>query len=76
MGHELPMLTAEEVTAVLERLGFRPRALGGTSHRRYVHPDGRRTTVPLHAGNDVGRGLLRKILRDIELTPDELKQLL
>ena len=55
MGHELPMLTAREVVAILERLGFRPRPLGGTSHRRYVHPDGRRTTVPFHAGQDVGR---------------------
>jgi len=41
-----------------------------------VHPDGRRTTIPFHAGQDVGRGLLRKILKDIELTPEELRQLL
>ncbi len=76
MAHDLPMLSAKELVAVLERLGFQPRPLGATSHRRYVHPDGRRTTVPFHVGQDIGRGLLRKILKDIELTPEELKDLL
>ena len=76
MGHEFPMVTARDLIAVLERLGFRNRPLSGTGHRRYVHPDGRRTTVPFHAGQDIGRGLLRKILKDIELTPEEFKSLL
>lgn len=76
MAHDLPMLRVKELVAVLERLGFQPRPLGATSHRRYVHPDGRRTTVPFHAGQDIGRGLLRKILKDIEITPEEFKRLL
>jgi len=76
MAHDLPMLTAKELITVLERLGFQSRPLGATSHRRYVHPDGRRTTVPFHTGQDIGRGLLRKILKDIELTPEEFKRLL
>ena len=29
--------------------------------------DSRATTVPIHSGQDIGRGLLRKILRDIEI---------
>jgi predicted RNA binding protein YcfA (HicA-like mRNA interferase family) len=29
-------------------------------------------TVPVHKGRAIGPGLLRKILRDIELTPEEL----
>lgn len=70
------MVTAREVVAVLERLGFRYRPLSGTGHRRFIHPNGRRTTVPFHAGQDIGRGLLRKILRDIQLTPEEFRQLL
>jgi predicted RNA binding protein YcfA (HicA-like mRNA interferase family) len=36
------------------------------------HADGRRTTVPLHASRDVGRGLLRQIMRDAKLTADDL----
>ncbi|HDP34659.1 MAG TPA: addiction module toxin, HicA family [Candidatus Hydrogenedentes bacterium] len=76
MSDKLPMLTAREVIAVLERLGFTHRTLTGTSHRRYVHADGRRTTIPFHATQDIGRGLLRKILNDIELTPEQFKRYL
>ncbi|MBI4557127.1 MAG: type II toxin-antitoxin system HicA family toxin [Candidatus Hydrogenedentes bacterium] len=76
MGHELPVLTAKQIITALEGLGFRHRPLKGTSHRRYVHPDGRKTTIPVHPGQDIGRGLLRQILRDIELTPQAFKKLL
>ena len=40
------------------------------------HLDGRVVTIPVHLGQDIGRGLLRKILRDAELTRDELLELL
>jgi predicted RNA binding protein YcfA (HicA-like mRNA interferase family) len=70
----LPILKPKELISILERLGFLHRPLKGTSHRRYVHPDGRRTTVPVHQGIDIGRGLLRKILLDIEMTPEQFKE--
>ena len=73
---KLPVLSARKVISVLESLGFRHRPLGATSHRRYVHSDGRRTTVPVHKGRDIGRGLLRKILNDIEVSADEFQKLL
>ena len=51
-------------------LGFaRLRQKG--SHVFYRHPDGRTTTVPHHAGRDLARPLLRDILREIELSPEE-----
>ncbi|MEK6260987.1 MAG: type II toxin-antitoxin system HicA family toxin [Planctomycetota bacterium] len=37
-------------------------------------PDGRRTTVPVHKGRDIGPGLMRKILRDIEVDAEELRK--
>jgi len=40
------------------------------------HPDERVVTVPVHRGTDIGRGLLRKILRDAELTREEFLSLL
>ena len=36
------------------------------------HPDGRRTVVPVHAGETIGPGLLGKILRDTEMEVEEL----
>ena len=40
------------------------------------HEDGRATTVPIHSGETIGPGLLRAILRDVELSVDELADLL
>jgi len=56
-----------------EGLGFRLLRKSKGSHWQFTHPDGRRTTVPVHAGREIGPGLLRKILRDIGLTPQELR---
>jgi predicted RNA binding protein YcfA (HicA-like mRNA interferase family) len=71
----LPMLTARQVLRALEQAGFQVQRQTG-SHARLKHADGRVVTVPVHAGQDVGRGLLRKILRDADLTPAELLTLL
>jgi predicted RNA binding protein YcfA (HicA-like mRNA interferase family) len=41
------------------------------SHTVWVHPDGRTTTIPVHPGKDLPRGLIRKILKDIKLSVEE-----
>jgi predicted RNA binding protein YcfA (HicA-like mRNA interferase family) len=71
----LPMLRADEIIRALERAGFQTVRQRG-SHVRLKHEDGRVVTVPVHGTQDIGRGLLRKILRDAELTPDEFLELL
>jgi len=64
-----------ELVRALEKVGFaRTRQRG--SHVRMRHPDGRVVTVPIHLGHVVGRGLLRKILRDAELSFDDVVRLL
>ena len=70
MGN-LPTLKPREVVAHLERLGFAEVRQKG-SHKQFRHPDGRGTTVPFHAGRDISPTLLRKIAKDVGLTPDEL----
>ncbi len=40
------------------------------------HKDGRATVVPVHAGEIIGPGLLNRILKDTELTKEELRSLL
>jgi len=37
----------------------------------FKHPDGRTATVPFHKGEDICRGLLNKILDDIERSKEE-----
>ncbi len=41
------------------------------SHKFFKHPDGRTATIPDHPGEDLGRGILRKILNDIEVTRED-----
>ena len=65
------MLKARDVMRVLEKFGFRGfRQVG--SHIFFKHPDGGATLVPKHGGEDINRGLLRQIVREIKITPDEL----
>lgn len=42
------------------------------SHNFLQHPDGRCTVVPVHAGETIGRGLMAQIMRDCEITTDDL----
>jgi predicted RNA binding protein YcfA (HicA-like mRNA interferase family) len=71
----LPRLKGKEIVRVLESLGFRAVRTRG-SHVFLKHPDGRATVVPVHSGETIGLGLLRAILRDVEMSSaDFLKQL-
>jgi predicted RNA binding protein YcfA (HicA-like mRNA interferase family) len=55
---------------LLLSLGFQSIRQRG-SHIFYRHPDGRTTTLPSHGGRDLGRPLIRTILQEIELTPED-----
>lgn len=66
----LPILKPREAVRVLERLGFVHVRQRG-SHRQFRHPDGRQTTVPDHGSRDLSPIILRQIIKDIGLTPDE-----
>jgi predicted RNA binding protein YcfA (HicA-like mRNA interferase family) len=55
----------------LESLGFVEVRRRG-SHRFFQHADGRTATVPSHRGEDLGRGIVRAILRDVDVEPEEL----
>jgi predicted RNA binding protein YcfA (HicA-like mRNA interferase family) len=65
--------TGKELIKALRRFGFEVIRIRG-SHHRLRHPDGRVTTVPVHAGETIGPGLLGQILQDCDLTQEELDQ--
>ena len=69
----LPTVGFRQMERVLLRLGFEPVRQKG-SHVFYRHSDGRTTTVPNHPGRDLARSLLREILREIELTPEQFQE--
>jgi predicted RNA binding protein YcfA (HicA-like mRNA interferase family) len=71
----LPRIKGKELIRALERAGFTINRIRG-SHVFLKHPDGRATTVPIHSRETLGPGLLRAILRDVEMTAEHLTELL
>jgi predicted RNA binding protein YcfA (HicA-like mRNA interferase family) len=71
----LPACTGTRLVKALRAAGFDLTTVRG-SHHRLRHPDGRSTTVPVHAGKDVPKGTLRSVLRDAGLSAEDLQQLL
>jgi predicted RNA binding protein YcfA (HicA-like mRNA interferase family) len=72
----VPVIHARVLIRVLNNLGFAEIRSRGF-HHRFVHPDGQKTTVPVHAGKILPRGLLRKIVTlDLEMDMGEFVRLL
>ncbi|MCG2690381.1 type II toxin-antitoxin system HicA family toxin, partial [Candidatus Parcubacteria bacterium] len=57
----------------LEKIGYQVIRTRG-SHFRLSHKTKKSITVPVHSV--IGKGLLRKILRDIDLSPQDFINLL
>jgi len=71
---KLPVVSAKQLIKILKDLGFVETRQKG-SHKFFKHLDGRVTSVPFHSG-DLGKGLLRKILNQIKISPEELRKLI
>jgi predicted RNA binding protein YcfA (HicA-like mRNA interferase family) len=66
----LPIVKFKTMEKVLLNLGFIVARRKG-AHVFYRHPDGRTTTLSNHPGRDLSRPLIREILREIEVTPEQ-----
>lgn len=75
MSIKVPVVSAQVLEKVLLHLGFVIKRQSG-SHVFYRHPDGRYTTLPHHGNQDLSRYLIRAILRQIKVTPEEFVDLL
>ena len=56
-----PSLSFSDLIKRIKKLGFVSVRQRG-SHIRFIHPDGRKTTIPDHGNKDVPYGLLVKII--------------
>lgn len=70
----LTIISPDKLVVILTNLGFKEVRQKG-SHKFFQHSDGRTTVIPFHKGEDLGRGLIRKILRDIEISVEEYEAL-
>jgi len=68
-------LPAEKLIKALAKVGFKPVRQRG-SHIILKHDDGRVTVVPVHRDEEIGRGLLSKIIKDAGLTREDFQKLL
>lgn len=69
----LPLLSGRAIIKALAKLGYY-ETRRRSSHMRLSCPDKKSVTVPDY--KQVGHGLLRKILRDADLSPAEFIKLL
>ena len=69
----LPVISGDEFVTAVAQIGFSWDRTQG-SHMILVGPTGRRLSVPRH--RELGRGLLRALIRDAGLTREDFRRLL
>jgi predicted RNA binding protein YcfA (HicA-like mRNA interferase family) len=67
-------VSGKKMCKILEKLGFE-KIHGKGSHVRFRHIDGRRTVVPVHANEDIGKGLLNEILKQSQISREDYDNL-
>lgn len=70
----LSPIKARVLLKILKQLQFVEKRQKG-SHLFLSHEDGRTTVVLIHPSKLIGTGLLRSILHDIKLSPEEFEKL-
>jgi predicted RNA binding protein YcfA (HicA-like mRNA interferase family) len=72
----LPIISGKKLLHALLKNGFIAIRKKG-SHVFVESSDGLRSTaVPVHGNEDLGKGLLKSILNDLDLSTDDLQRLL
>ena len=69
----IPILSGDEFVKLMERAGFVWDHTEG-SHMILIGPRGRRLSVPRHG--ELGRGIMRALIRDAGLTRDDFMGLI
>lgn len=69
----LPIISGDEFTKAVSKIGYVWDHTEG-SHMILLHPSGRRLSVPRH--KELGRGLLRVLIKDTGLSRQEFLKLL
>jgi len=73
--HKLPAISPQKLAKALERAGFELKRIKG-SHYYYYNPETEKiAVVPFHK-NDLRKGTLHAILRDADISIEELAELL
>lgn len=72
---KLSLIPAKKMVKILKYLGFQEIRVKG-SHHFFLNPLTKKTTtIPIHGNEYLSTGILKEILRDIELPIDEYEKL-
>lgn len=72
---KLPRVNARQIVAALEKAGFSLARQSG-SHMIYKNPAGKRVTVPFHGPTILHPKVLKTIMRDADISVEQLEELL
>ncbi len=70
MSTKLTTTNARKLIKILEEKGFTFSRQSG-SHAIYANTNGVKVTVPVHGKKDIGKGLLKQIMKDAGLTNED-----
>lgn len=70
----MPGDNAKTFQRVAEKLGFSISRQKG-SHQRWIHKDGRATTIPIHPSTNIEPPLYYEIIKQMGITSEEFNQL-
>ncbi|MCF7833879.1 MAG: type II toxin-antitoxin system HicA family toxin [Candidatus Pacebacteria bacterium] len=72
---KLVPISPHKLIKILKKLGFREERIRG-SHHFFVNPISKKTTtIPIHNNESLGIGILKLILKDINLSTEEYEKL-
>ncbi len=67
MSNKQPTVNAKQLIKALEMKGFIFKRQSG-SHAIFANEEGIKVTVPIHGKKDIGKGLLKQIMKDALLS--------
>jgi len=76
MSPKMPVVNGSELVRALKKAGFVERRQKGSHLHMFRESDKRRVTIPIHAGRNIPIGTLKAILKDADLTTDQMLELL
>ncbi len=72
---KLNLISGRKMIKILKSLDFELLRSKGSHNFFYNHESKKHTTVPLHANRDLGIGILKEILKDIDLSVEKFEKL-
>ncbi|MGE3278366.1 MAG: type II toxin-antitoxin system HicA family toxin [Candidatus Altimarinota bacterium] len=73
---KLPIISGKNLLKVLKKAGYIEVRKKGSHVFVEQKSSERSTVIPVHANEDLGKGILKRILNDLEISVDELIEMI